>query len=80
MLQNYFISELTQLELIQDTVFEQDVMPCHFTQRVGKSGSISWPPQTLDLNPLDIFLGELTVLKSLLNLILINLWLLSKDN
>ena len=69
MLQNYFISELTWLKLVDNTVFQQDGAPCHFSLKVrqflnerfpnrwiGRGGPISWPPQSPDLSPLDFFL------------------------
>ena len=69
MLQNYFIPKLDNLELIEDTVFQQDGAPCHFALQVrqflnekfpnrwiGRGGPLSWPPRSPDLTPLDFFL------------------------
>ena len=56
MLQNYFTLQLEQLNLKDDTVFQQDGAPCHFALRVrqflnlevphrwiGRGGPFSWP-------------------------------------
>lgn len=57
MLQNYFLPQFTRLELMEETVFQQDGAPCHFAFRVkqylyekfpnrwtGSAGPNSWPP------------------------------------
>lgn len=36
-LQNYFIHKLNQLELAEDTVFQQDGAPCHFALKVKQN-------------------------------------------
>ena len=66
MLQNYFTPELEQLNLKDDTVFQQHEAPYHFALHVrqflslefpnrliGRNGQFSWPLCSLDFTPLD---------------------------
>ena len=72
MLQNYFIPQVEQLNLKNDTVFEQDRASCHFALRVrqflnqefpnrwiGRSRPFHWPPRLPDLTSLDFFYGDM---------------------
>ena len=69
MLQNYFILQLEQLNLKDDTVFQQNGAPCHFAldvrqflnqeflnRWIGRGRPFYLPPNLPDLTPLD-FLG-----------------------
>lgn len=57
------------LELRRTMIFQNDGAPCHYATRVrnylnevypnrwiGRSGPISWPPRSPDLNPIDFFI------------------------
>ena len=69
MLKCYFIPELRRTRRLRNTCFQQDGAPPHWGLEVrafldahfpgnwiGRSGSISWPPRSPDITPLDYYL------------------------
>ena len=55
MLQNYFIPQLEQLNLKDNTVFQQDGAPCHFALRVRQFLNQEFPNRWIER--LDHFIG-----------------------